>query len=129
MSIKNLLTSDKFDLRYKHILNYVNEKYNYNVERNPNEKSNFKWVDGNKLVSISSCPYKTIIPINMKYIKEGLKDNKEMLFIFEDKIENIIYEWAYDEKHIIVNFNYNHKNLDIEYVSIFKKNTKILSSP
>lgn len=126
MNFKSLLLTDETNLRFSPVVDYVNEKHNLNIIRNQNDNSLFKWVSGDTLVNISFCPHKTLIPINFKYIKEGLKDNKNMIFIFKDDRDNITYMWKYDETQVMINYNYNEKNADIEYISIFDKHCEII---
>jgi hypothetical protein len=120
---KSLLLEDEHDLRFGGIVKSLNEKHGLHIFRNHNEKSLFKWVCDDKLVNISIFNDKTLIPINFKYIKEGLKSDKKMMFIFIDPKDDLICSWDYKESEVLINYNYGPVSENIEYVSIFNSST------
>jgi hypothetical protein len=115
----SFLLKDDYDLRFGDVVKNLNEKHNFNIKRNSDDKSLFKWIDDKKLIHIAFCTYKTLIPILFKYIKEGIKNECEMSFIFIDERHNIIYKWDYNDKDVIIGYNYSENGSDIEYIMVF----------
>jgi hypothetical protein len=129
MSEKELFLQDEQDLRFSKLVKKLNEKFQLNIKRNTDDISSFKWIMEDlfineiNLLNLIIFNHKTLIPIKMKFIKEALKQNKKMIFIFYDEMDNRAYRWNYNAKDLLMNYN---SLSDFETVSIFDSSCEVL---
>ncbi len=101
----------------------ISEIYSlYPLERNKNLSSLFKWINDGVLIDImhfrNNYLQYNMIPIKAEKIKEGLKNDRDMMFFCNFK--DCIKKYKYSEKNIMLNFclNAEKQNPDIIFVKI-----------
>jgi len=115
--MNKILIEDDIDLRNKDIIaNYTKNSITA-FTRTYDKDSSFEYVYNDMLVKIFHIiDKKTLLIIPIKNIKEGVRKNKLMLFLFQ--IGDNLYEWLYNENDVMINFVYNEKEKDPKYMMI-----------
>lgn len=131
LSIKELLLDENLStIRNKKTLEILKQSKSEfeDIKPNPDMESSFRFISNTRFVSISNYakPFEEIrfIIIETKKIKEGLKRDFPMsfIFVFGDSLENRdVYYWNYNEKEMMLEYNFNSQNKSISSVNVLTK--------
>jgi len=116
MNLLNLLDEDyNKDKKYISIINKITNDNNYEKYKIIDKNSNFKWSVDNQFVEIliKDCNIEDYqyYTFDLKGAIEGVKKNRNCIYFIN--CNNGLYRWVFNDKEIMINYDFNNDNNNI----------------